>query len=137
MTDFSIWLIFLEDQRISPSFKFGQVGSWRYLEIMQISSERSKGEKVKFIFVCYIYVSIIKMNIISKFTLDTNDVMYVPIVPDSIRDVQQSETKKVNIKSNKSKSTMIILLTEHIPSVYIVLSEKYKDLIWFCRLKIW
>ena len=69
------------------------------------------------------------MNIISKFTLDTNDVMYVPIVPDSIRDVQQSETKKVNIKSNKSKSTMIILLTEHIPSVYIVLSEKYKDLI--------
>ena len=69
------------------------------------------------------------MNIISKFTLDTNDVMYVPIVPDSIRDVQQSETKKVNIKSNKSKSTMTILLTEHIPSVYIVLSEKYKDLI--------
>ena len=69
------------------------------------------------------------MNIISKFTLDTNDVMYVPIVPDSIRDVQQSETKKVNIKSNKNKSAMIILLTEHVASVYIVLSGKCKDLI--------
>ena len=69
------------------------------------------------------------MNIISKFTLATNDVTYVPIVPDSIRDVQQSETKKVNIKSNKNKSAMIILLTEHVASVYIVLSGKCKDLI--------
>ena len=90
----------------------------------EYASERSEGEKVKFVFVCYIYVSIIKMNIISKFTLATNDVMYVPIVPDSIRDVQQSETKMVNIKSNKSKSTMIILLPDHIPSAYIVLSGK-------------
>ena len=55
--------------------------------------------------------------------------MHVHIVSDSIRDVQQSETKKVNIKSNKNKSAMIILLTEHVASVYIVLSGKCKDLI--------
>ena len=32
---------------------------------------------------------------------------------------------------------MVILLTEPISSVYVVLSVKYKDLIWYCRLEIW
>ena len=67
--------------------------------------------KVIFVFVCYINVTVAKIIKFSKFSLATNSVMYVYILSDCIRDIQQSETiQEVNIKSNKNKSTMIIIL---------------------------
>ena len=51
--------------------------------------------------------------IISKFTLTTNDIGDVCsycIYLDCIRDVQQSETKKAKVESNKDESSMIIVI---------------------------
>ena len=48
----------------------------------------------KFVFICHIYISITKINIISKFILTINNVMYVHVVSDCITNVQQSETIK-------------------------------------------
>ena len=42
----------------------------------------------------YLYISIIKVNITSKFTLATNVMYVLNVYMDFIRDVQRSETKK-------------------------------------------
>lgn len=60
----------------------------------------------------HLHIGIIKVNIISKFAIASNNVMYVHAILylDCIKNVQQSETKKVNIKSNKRKSTLIVMM---------------------------
>ena len=58
--------------------------------------------KVKFVFICCIYISIVQVNIFSNFfTLVADNVMHVHIVSDCIRDVQLSETKKAKHQIKK------------------------------------
>ena len=65
----------------------------------------------KFGFVCYIYNSIKKINVISKFKLVTNNVTYVHIASGFYQGCPAIWNKeKVNMKSNKDESAMIILI---------------------------
>ena len=69
-----------------PLFEYSRKSLMSYpnSQIMELCCFGKKELHTKFDFVSYIYIGIVKINIISKFVLATNNIMYV----------HQSEPKK-------------------------------------------
>ena len=77
----------------------------------------------------YLYISIIKVNIISKLVLATDNVMYVhSVYLDCIRNVQQSKTKKSKhtIKQREKCIDNNNNSTERVASVHVLCLENKK-----------
>ena len=112
--------------------------SYSNSQIMESCCFRKKNYQIWFCLL-HLHFSIIKVKIISKFGLATNNVMYVHIVSGLYQGCPAIwNKKKVNTKSNKDKSTLIILKLNGL-RLYMCFVWKMKRFIdtLYSMLEIW